>query len=75
MQRDFQSLIVSKAGDALRAATMAYANANNGLLPRDPSHLAPYLREPIALERIQNFLGDIPPNIRTLDEIRERRGG
>ena len=70
-----RSLIVSKAGDALRAAAMAYANANNGLLPRDPTHLTPYLREPIAPERIRKFLGDIPPNIRTIDQMRERRGG
>lgn len=70
-----RSLIVSKAGDALRAAMVAYANANNGLLPRDPTHLTPYLREPIAFERIQKFLGGIPPNIRTLDQMRERRGG
>jgi len=67
--------IVSKAGEALQAAAMAYANANNGLLPRDPTHLTPYLREPIAPERIQKFLGDIPPNIRTVDQMRERRGG
>jgi RNA polymerase sigma factor (sigma-70 family) len=67
--------IVSKAGQALQAAAMAYANANNGLLPRDPTHLTPYLREPVALERIQKFLGDIPPNIRTVDQMRERRGG
>jgi hypothetical protein len=67
--------IVSKAGDALRAAMVAYANANNGLLPRDPTHLAPYLREPIAPERIQKFLGGIPPNIRTIDEMARRRGG
>jgi RNA polymerase sigma factor (sigma-70 family) len=67
--------IVSKGGQALQAAMMAYANANNGLLPRDPAHLTPYLREPIALERIQKFLGDIPPNIRTVDQMRERRGG
>ena len=53
----------------------AYANANDGLLPRDPSHLTPYLREPIAHERIQKFLGGIPPNIRTIDQMRERRGG
>ena len=66
---------VSKAGEALRAAAMAYANANNGLLPRDPTHLTPYLREPIAPERIQKFLSDIPPNIRTIDQMRERRGG
>ena len=70
-----RSLIVSKAGDALRAAMMAYANANNGLLPRHPTHLTPYLREPIAQDRIQKFLGDIPPNIRTIDQMRERRGG
>ena len=70
-----RSLIVSKTGEALRAAMMAYANANNGLLPRDPTHLTPYLREPIAMERIQKFLGDIPPNIRTIDQMRERRGG
>jgi type II secretory pathway pseudopilin PulG len=64
---------VSKAGEALMAAAMAYANANNGFLPRDPLHLTPYLREPIALERIQRFLGEIPPNFRTIDQMTKRR--
>ena len=64
---------VSKVGDALMAAATAYANANNGLLPRDPAHLSPYLREPIAPERIQKFLSDIPPNFRTIDQITKRR--
>jgi RNA polymerase sigma factor (sigma-70 family) len=64
---------VSKAGEALMAAAMAYANANNGFLPRDPMHLTPYLQEPIALERIQRFLGEIPPNFRTIDQMTKRR--
>jgi len=64
---------VSKAGEALMAAAMAYANANNGLLPRDPTHLTPYLREPMALERVQKFLGEIPPNFRTIDQMTKRR--
>jgi RNA polymerase sigma factor (sigma-70 family) len=64
---------VSKVGDALMAAATAYANANNGLLPRDPSHLTPYLQEPVAAGRIQKFLSDIPPNFRTIDQITKRR--
>jgi RNA polymerase sigma factor (sigma-70 family) len=64
---------VSKAGDAFMAAVKAYANANNGLLPRDPTQLTLYLREPIALDRIQKFLGEIPPNFRTIDQITKRR--
>ena len=64
---------VSKVGDALMAAPTAYADANNGLLPRDPSHLTPYLQEPVAAGRIQKFLSDIPPNFRTIDQITKRR--
>jgi RNA polymerase sigma factor (sigma-70 family) len=64
---------VSKAGDAFKAAVIAYADANNGLLPRDPTQITPYLREPMALDRIQKFLGEIPPNFRTIDQITKRR--
>ena len=63
---------VNKAVEALMGAAKAYANANNGLVPRDPSHLAPYLQEPVAADRIQKFLSNIPPNVRTIDEMTRR---
>jgi len=63
---------VSRTGDALEAAARAYAGANNGLLPRDPSQLSPYLQQPVDSDRIQKFLAKIPPNITTIDQMKGR---
>jgi RNA polymerase sigma factor (sigma-70 family) len=63
----------SKNSETIEAAAIAFANANNGLLPRDPAHLAPYLREPIDPARVQKFLGKIPPDITTLADYNARQ--
>jgi RNA polymerase sigma factor (sigma-70 family) len=63
---------VSRSGELLQAAAEAYAGANNGLLPRAPGDLLPYLRETVDATRIQKFLAEIPPNVRTLDQIKKR---
>jgi RNA polymerase sigma factor (sigma-70 family) len=63
---------VSRSGELLRAAAEAYAGANNGLLPRASTDLLPYLQEAVDPTRIQKFLADIPPNVRTLDEMKRR---
>ena len=63
---------VSRGSDALEAAARAYAAANNGLLPRDPSQISPYLQQPVDLTQIQKFLGKIPPEITRLDQIEKR---
>jgi hypothetical protein len=52
---------------------MAYANANNGFLPRDPTQLAGYLPEPVDPARVQKYLSQRPANITTLDELKAYR--
>jgi RNA polymerase sigma factor (sigma-70 family) len=64
---------VNKIESALEAAATAYANANNGLLPRDSGQLVPFLQLPIDSGRIQKFLAQIPPGFTTLDQIKEAR--
>ena len=60
---------LNQAGDVLEAAAIAYANANNGVLPKDPSQLSTFLQQPIEPARIQQFLTQIPPGITTLDQM------
>jgi RNA polymerase sigma factor (sigma-70 family) len=61
---------VSRTRDDLRAAATEYAKANNGLLPRDASQISPYLRQAVDPDRVQKFLGKIPPNVTTLDQAK-----
>jgi len=62
---------VNKTEDALEAAATAYANANNGLLPRDPSQVVPYLPQAVDPVRVQKFLAQIPTGITTLEQIKQ----
>jgi hypothetical protein len=62
----------SMIGDALEAATAAYANANGGLLPKTPEQLASYLQQPVEAARMQKFLAEIPPNVTTLEQLKGR---
>jgi RNA polymerase sigma factor (sigma-70 family) len=64
---------VNKTEDALEAAATAYANANNGLLPRDPSQVVPYLQQAVDPVRVQKFLAQIPTGITTLEQIKQMR--
>ena len=57
--------------DALEAAAMAYANANNGLLPPDPAQVTPYLQQAIDPARVQKFLAQVPPGITTLEQVKQ----
>jgi RNA polymerase sigma factor (sigma-70 family) len=61
------------AEDALEAAMTAYANANNGLLPRTPEQVSSYLPQPIDPSRLQKFLADMPPNVTTLEQLKAKR--
>jgi hypothetical protein len=47
---------VNRNGAALEAAAVAYAQANQGLLPSELSQITPYLREPIDPGIVQDFL-------------------
>jgi RNA polymerase sigma factor (sigma-70 family) len=62
---------VNKTEDALEAAATAYANANNGLLPKDPSQVMAYLQQAIDPVRVQKFLAQIPPGITTLEQVKQ----
>jgi RNA polymerase sigma factor (sigma-70 family) len=64
------SHIGSPTEDAVKAAGIQFAEAHNGLLPTDPSQLAPYLQKPIAPAKIQKELNKIPPGITTLDQLK-----
>jgi RNA polymerase sigma factor (sigma-70 family) len=61
---------VNKTEDALEAAATAYASANNGLLPREASEVAPYLQQAIDPVQVQRFLAQIPPGITTLEQAK-----
>lgn len=62
---------VNQAGDILEAAATAYANFNNGSLPRDASELSPYLQKPVEAVRIQEFLSQIPPGVTNLAQFNQ----
>ncbi|HKQ39455.1 MAG TPA: hypothetical protein VJ063_15365, partial [Verrucomicrobiae bacterium] len=61
---------VNKIDDMLERAANAYANANNGLLPQNPSQMDGYLTGPVDPVRVRNFLAKRPPNVTTLDELK-----
>jgi hypothetical protein len=58
---------VNKNGDALEAAAVAYAQANKGLLPFEPSQITPYLKEPIDPGVVQDFLSSRLPRPTSAD--------
>jgi hypothetical protein len=58
------------AGMVLEQAAIQFAQANNGLLPTDPSQLAPYLKQSVDPARIRKMISEIPPNITTLEQLR-----
>lgn len=72
--RDGQSTTsYSRIGTMLEMAAEAYANANGGSLPRNSGELTPYLQEAVEPGRVEKFLGKIPPNVKTLAEMKAQR--
>jgi hypothetical protein len=63
----------SPIGDKIESAAHAYAQANNGLLPKEAGQLSPYLEQEISAERIQKFLNKIPPGVTRLDQMVQRK--
>ena len=61
---------VNRTEDAVKQAGIEFAQANNGLLPTDPSQLLPYLKEPVDLAKIQKILSKVPPGVTTLDQLK-----
>ena len=61
---------VNRTEDALKQAGMEYAQAHGGLLPTDPSQLAPYLKQPIDPAVVQKTLDKVPPGVTTWDQLK-----
>ena len=61
---------VSKTENAVESAAVAYAAANNGLLPRQVEQLAPYLNGSVDRNLVfQEMLNKIPPHVTTLEQL------
>jgi hypothetical protein len=67
---DVTTSSVNHTEDAIKKAGIQFAEANNGLLPTDPSQLAPYLKQPVDTAKVQKLLSQIPPGVTTLDQLK-----
>jgi hypothetical protein len=67
---DVTTSSVNHTEDAIKKAGIQFAEANNGLLPTDPSQLAPYLKQPVDAAKVQKLLSQIPPGVTTLDQLK-----
>jgi len=63
----------SQISEELQKAAMAYAEANSGRLPRNPTDFSGFLAHPIDSGRVQQFLAGIPPGITTADQLKAQR--
>ena len=63
----------SRISEELQKAAMAYAEANSGRLPRDPTDISGFLAQPVDSARVQRFLAEIPPGITTVDQLKAQR--
>jgi hypothetical protein len=61
---------VNRTEDAVEEAGMQFAKANQGLLPREVSQLAPYLQPGIDPTKAQSILNKIPAGITTVDQLK-----
>jgi RNA polymerase sigma factor (sigma-70 family) len=55
--------------EIVKQAGTKFAEANNGILPTQPSQLEPYLKEPLDPSKIQKVLNKVPPGVTTLDQL------
>jgi RNA polymerase sigma factor (sigma-70 family) len=55
--------------EVVKDAGIQFAQAHDGLLPTDASQLAPYLKQPLPPEKVQQVLSKIPPGITTLQQL------
>jgi RNA polymerase sigma factor (sigma-70 family) len=60
--------------DAVKQATVQFAEAHNGSLPADSSQLIPYFNRPMDPAKVQDILLKIPPGITTLDQLKKLGG-
>ena len=54
----------------MKQAGTEFAQANNGILPTEPSQLVRYLKEPIDPAKVQKVLSQVPPGVTTLDQLK-----
>jgi hypothetical protein len=64
---------VNRNESVLETAALAFASANNGLLPRQAAQVAPYLQQPLDASLVQEYLNKVPANITTLEQLRAGR--
>jgi len=57
----------NRTANALGNAAVAYAQANQGQLPIDPSQVAPYLQQPLDPAVVQDFLNTRLPRVTPLE--------
>jgi hypothetical protein len=63
----------SQVSETIEQATKQYADANNGMLPQNPSELSGLVPPTIDAQRIQKFLAKIPTNMTTWAQYRAVR--
>jgi RNA polymerase sigma factor (sigma-70 family) len=62
---------VNQVRDQMKDAVIAYAKANNGILPSSPTQLDGYLKRQIDAAKLQQFFNETPPGITRLDQLME----
>ncbi|HYE32006.1 MAG TPA: sigma-70 family RNA polymerase sigma factor [Methylomirabilota bacterium] len=63
----------SKVSEVIELAARAFAEANNGRIPRNADQLATYLSGPVDSDRVQKFLDRIPSEITRVDQLPPKR--
>lgn len=65
-----RSSSINPTSNAIEDAAIRFAEAHNGLLPSNPSELAPYFKQSIDPFVVQKILDRIPPGVTTLDQLK-----
>jgi RNA polymerase sigma factor (sigma-70 family) len=61
---------VNDPGDIVWDSLVQFAKAHDGNLPGDAPQLMPYLRRPLDQTKVQQILGSLPPEIKTMEQLR-----
>src|SRR5439155_15842601 len=61
---------VNRSEDAVKQAGIEFAQANNGLLPTEPSQLLAYLKEPLDPAKFQKVMNKVPPGVTTVEQLK-----
>ena len=65
-----RSSSVNRTDDVIEDAARKFASANNGLLPKDPAQLTPYLRRAIDPAELQRVFRKIPSDVTTFEQLK-----